>query len=162
MKVTREESRSKITKSKLEASGALSSIEQVEAEAKANRIRNSIESGRYRIFTILERDQLIERLNDPTLESKTHPLKFRTGRVITSIVLVYDHNSEIESVIEASASAKLATNDSGGITFTNSNDETATISNESVIAYEYARIQVDSTGKVSRVKTDRIGVDTRN
>lgn len=158
IEVTREEFKSSVTNTKLEASGTIQSIEGVDAKAKADLIRKNIESGRYRVFSILQRDHLINVLNDPRMASKVHPIKFSKGRIITSVVLVFDHNSKLERLVSGSVSLKLTSDDSGNASITNEKNETTTISNGDVIAYEWARVQVNSAGDVTRVKTERIGL----
>jgi hypothetical protein len=92
------------------------------------------------------------------MASKIHPIKFSKGRIITSVVLVFDHNSELERIVSGSASLKLTSDNAGNASITNEKKETASISKGNIIGYEWARVQVNSAGDVTRVITERIGL----
>lgn len=130
------------------------------ADANATGIYKNIREGRYKVLTILDRDKLIDRINTLPWNDR-HPFRIKSGRIITSIVLVYNGKEsqykKFEADLKNADTIKLL-GDGTKIEVKGSSitDRTIRIADGDVIAYEYCKPLFKGQDNIVQLKTDRI------
>ena len=139
----------------------------VDASGKGRTFKSVVEEGNYQIFTILDREKLARKI-EKLPESILHPLRNNDGRIITSVVVVYDHQNttqrEIDLELGAAVSAKITgTSEDPTITLKNKRGQTdvVRIKDGYQIGYETCRIKWESPNSTTivEIRPDKIGWD---
>jgi hypothetical protein len=152
-----------VSKKKIEAELKEQGIPEAEISAKVESIYNNISSGRYRLITFLQED-VLPIVNDTSTQrakARRTTLGTKKARVVSSVIVVYDHSEKAERVFAGEAVVKVTSVADGSIKFLKENGETVTLSDGSVYAYELSYPQYTGD-QISRLKVDRIGLDGRH
>ncbi len=139
----------------------------VTGEGKVDRYKRVIRQGNYQVLSILDRELLARRI-EQLPPRQLAPLKEKDGRVITSVVIVFDHSEDSERKLDielnASVAAQLVGNSSDPkikITSKTGRKRTIRIADGYRIGYETSRIEWNSTNpnQIKSIRPDKIGWD---
>lgn len=163
VRITKPQKIESVSKRKLKAQLEEEGLSGVELTAKVDSTYENINKGRYSLVTFFQED-VLPIVNDTSTErsqARRRTIGLKRARVVTSVIVVYDHNEKTERIFSGDLDVKAESIGNGKVEFSSETGETVSIGDGEVYAYEISYPQYINS-EITRLKADRIGFDSRH
>ncbi len=119
--------------------------ETAELKAALGTTLNTKESGKFHLFRIVDTKSLVDQLNnEKNKDLRNYVSRSADYRIITSIIIVYDHDSSSKMEKRANLEFALTSSDTGSMSIKAKSEretvETLSMSDGTIYAYEFSRL----------------------